>query len=236
MPIRRVRLEGKDAIHHAIPAGNGGGVIVRDDTDRGWLMREIRKEVLERGWLLAAFCLMDTHVHVLIETPEPDLSVGIGRIQGRYARAFNKRHDSRGALFHQRYWSRRIDSVGYFVRVAVYVALNRVKPRICTHPSEWAWSSYRETAGLDPPSGLLDLGRLYAMLGPGRARGAHGVRRPRRGGIAAHARRQLSRLGEFRRSRRRPLRPGCASCARDVTHTPGFSLACTGMSTRNLHV
>jgi len=165
MPNRRVRLEGKDAIHHAIPAGNGGGVIVRDDTDRGWLMREIRKEVLERGWLLAAFCLMDTHVHLLIETPEPDLSVGIGRIQGRYARAFNKRHDSRGALFHQRYWSRRIDSVGYFVRVAVYVALNRVKPRICTHPSEWAWSSYRETAGLDPPSGLLDLGRLYAMLG-----------------------------------------------------------------------
>ena len=165
MHNRRARLEGKYAIHHAIPAGNGGCVIVRDDADRGFLMREIRREVLERGWLLIAFCVMDTHVHLLIETPEPDLSAGIGRIQGRYARRFNKRHGSHGALFQQRYWSRRIDSAGYLVRVAVYVALNRVKPQICAHPSEWSWSSYRETAGLEPPSGLLDLSRLYAMLG-----------------------------------------------------------------------
>jgi putative transposase len=165
VPNRRVRLEGKYAIHHAIPAGNGGCVIVRDDVDRGWLMREIRREVLERGWLLTAFCVMDTHVHLLIETPEPDLSIGIGRIQGRYARRFNKRHVSHGALFHQRYWSRRVDSGGYLVRVAVYVALNRVKPRICAHPSDWSWSSYRETAGLEVPSGLLDLSRLYAVLG-----------------------------------------------------------------------
>ena len=58
---------------------------------------------------------------------------------------------------------RRIDSAGYLVRVAVYVALNRVKPQICAHPSDW--SSYRETAGLEPPSGLLDLSRLYATRG-----------------------------------------------------------------------
>jgi putative transposase len=168
---RRVRLEGKYAIHHAIPAGNGGCSIVRDDIDRGWLMREVRQEVRQRGWLLIAFCLMDTHLHLLIETPEPDLSVGIGRIQGRYARRFNKRHGSHGALFQQRYWSRRIDSAGYLVRVAIYVALNRVKPQICTHPSEWIWSSYRETAGLEAPSGLLDLSRLYAILGEGHGQG-----------------------------------------------------------------
>jgi len=166
MSNRRVRLEGKYAIHHVILAGNGGRAIVRSDADRGWLMREIRREVLERGWLLIAFCVMDTHVHLLIETPEPDLSVGIGRIQGRYARAFNKRHGLHGALFQQRYWSRRVDSAGYLVRVAVYVALNRAKPRICPHPADWEWSSYRETAGLEAPSGLLDLDRLYAILDP----------------------------------------------------------------------
>ena len=165
MPNRRVRLEEKYAIHHAVLAGNGGCTIVRDDADRGWLMREIRSEVIDRGWLMAAFCVMDTHSHLLIETPEPDLSVGVGRMKGRYARSFNKRHNSHGALFEQRYWSRRIDTAGYFMRVVVYLALNRVKPRICTHPREWVWSSYRETAGLDPPSGLLDLSRLYAMLG-----------------------------------------------------------------------
>ena len=165
MGNRRLRLEGKYAVHHAIPAGNGGCRIVRDDVDRGWLMREVRGEVLERGWLLMAFCLMDTHLHLMIETPEPDLSSGIGGIQGRHARRCNKRHGSHGALFHQRYWSRRIDSAGYLVRVAVYVALNPVKPRICAHPADWRWSSFRETAGLDPPSGLLDLGRLYAILG-----------------------------------------------------------------------
>ena len=128
-------------------------------------MRDVRREVLDRGWLLTAFCLMDTHLHLLIETPEPDLSSGIGRIQGRHARRFNKRHGSHGALFHQRYWSRRIDSAGYLVRVAVYAALNPAKAHICAHPADWRWSSFRETAGLDPPSGLLHLDRLYAILG-----------------------------------------------------------------------
>jgi REP element-mobilizing transposase RayT len=97
-------------------------------------------------WSLHAYCLMDNHVHLLIEIPRPNLADGIQYLHGTYAREFNKRHRRSGHLFQGRFGSVRIKRDEQLWTVTEYIAMNPVRAGLCTTPSEWPWSS----AGSDP--------------------------------------------------------------------------------------
>ena len=93
-------------------------------------------------WRLHAYCLMDNHFHLLIETPNPNLSAGMQRLKSDYAAYFNGRHSFEGHLFQQRFGSRLIETEEYFADALRYIALNPVKAGLCGHPSDWPWSSF----------------------------------------------------------------------------------------------
>ena len=126
-----------------------------DDADRLRFLDEFRRVVHECGWQCIAYCVMGTHMHLVVCTPSPNLGEGMKLLLGRYAFAYNRRHGRRGHLFANRFWSRRIDRPHYLCRAAVYAVLNPVAAGICAHPSRFAWSSYRGTAGPFPAGGLL---------------------------------------------------------------------------------
>ena len=134
-----------------------GGRIVVDDADRLRFLDELRTVVSEHGWRCGAYCVMDTHAHVLVCTPEADLGAGMKIFLGRYAFRYNRRHGLSGHLCRRRYWSRRIDRPHYLRCAALYAVLNPVAAGVCRHPSGFRWSSYRETAHPSRPSGLLNL-------------------------------------------------------------------------------
>ena len=127
------------------------------------------------GWQCLAYCVMSTHAHLVLCTPEPNLGIGMRRLQGRYASAHNRRHDRRGHLFGRRYWSRRIDRPHYLACAALYAVLNPVAAGLCAHPVDFAWSSYRETAAGEPRTGLLEPEVLLRTFADdvNRARGAY---------------------------------------------------------------
>ena len=157
---RRAREEAPDAIHHVVAQGNGGMRIVRDDTDRRLYLRRFATIVDDFGWIVHTDCLMDTHHHVVIETPEPTLGCGMQRHLGGYAWLFNKRHRRNGHLFYGPFWSRRVEDEAHFFAACLYVVLNPVAAGVCAHPREWSWSSYRAIA-----SGR-GTERLMGMFGP----------------------------------------------------------------------
>jgi REP element-mobilizing transposase RayT len=128
-----------------------------DDLDRTQLLDELRSVARDLGWQVIAYCLMTTHVHIVVCTPEPNLAAGMRRLQGRYSSAHNRRHGRRGHLFGGRYWSRRIDRPHYLWCAALYAVLNPVAAGLCAHPRDYAWSSYGETVGAIPASGLLEV-------------------------------------------------------------------------------
>jgi REP element-mobilizing transposase RayT len=158
---RHVRKELPGAIHHAVAQAASDSRIVIDDADRLRFHDELRRVVAECDWECIAFSLMSTHVHLVLCTREPNLGRGMGLLLGRYAFTHNHRHGRRGHLFSDRYWSRRIDRPHYLACAATYAVLNPVNAGLCAHPAEDRWSSYRETAGLIPPSGLLDPSLLF---------------------------------------------------------------------------
>jgi hypothetical protein len=108
---------------------------------------------------------MPNHVHLMVETPETNLSEGIQLLNGRYAQWFNRRHVLDGHLFQGRFKAKLIAEDVYLDEVSRYVVNNPCRAGLCTSPSEWPWSSYRAFVGEAPTPPFLTVDWLLARHG-----------------------------------------------------------------------
>jgi REP-associated tyrosine transposase len=150
-------------VHHVTARGNRQQLIYLDEQDRRIYLFLLARAVKRYGWLCLAYCLMDNHVHLLIETPEGDLGRGMQLIQGLYAETFNRRHNRSGHLFQGRYGAVRIETEEQLLVTARYIALNPVEARLCADPAHWPWSSHAALVGGDVPPWLA-VDRLLAYF------------------------------------------------------------------------
>ena len=144
---RPLRLEFHGAVYHVTARGDRQEAIFEDDDDRLAFIDLLAKEVSQQGWLLYAFCLMDNHYHLLLETPEPTLVRGMRRLNGVYTQAFNRRHGRVGHVLQGRYKAILVDKDSYLLELCRYVVLNPVRAGTVSSAAEWPWSSYLATAG-----------------------------------------------------------------------------------------
>jgi putative transposase len=163
---RKPRQEVEGAVYHVYARGNGKQWIFLDDQDRQTYLFLLRQEIKRRKWRCLAYCLMNNHVHLLIETPEANLGRGIQRLHGAYAQIFNERHGRVGHLFQGRYGAVRIESDEQLVTTLAYIAANPVRSGLCADPADWPWSSYRHARNQES-GGVIDLDRLawYVRVG-----------------------------------------------------------------------
>jgi REP element-mobilizing transposase RayT len=148
-------------VHHVYARGNRQQPIYRDSKDRLTYLRILGHVVGDHRWRCLAYCLMDNHVHLVVETPEPNLGLGVQQLHGTYARVFNDRHEHTGHLFQGRYGATTIRTDEQLVAVVRYLAMNPVTAGLCATPEQWAWGSCRHR----PP--WLDHARLLQYLGAG---------------------------------------------------------------------
>jgi len=145
---RPLRIEFPGALYHVTSRGDGRENIYLDDIDRvNWL--EVFSEVCERfNWLCHAYCLMSNHYHLLIETPDSNLSLGMRQLNGVYTQRFNRKHRRVGHVFQGRYKAILVDKEIYLLELARYIVLNPVRAQMVRSAKNWIWSSYQQTAGL----------------------------------------------------------------------------------------
>jgi REP element-mobilizing transposase RayT len=91
---------------------------------------------------------MDNHYHLLVETPDGNLSKGMRHLNGVYTQRFNRQHGRVGHVFQGRYKAIIVQKDAYLLELARYVVLNPVRARMVHTSDQWLWSSYRATAGL----------------------------------------------------------------------------------------
>jgi putative transposase len=127
---RPPRIQVPGGIYHVTSRGNRRQAICHDDHDRRRFLATRDRVIRRCGWRLHAYCLMNNHFHLLVETPKPNLSSGMQRLKCDYAAYFNERHSLDGHLFQQRFDSRLIETEGYFAEVLRYIALNPVRARL----------------------------------------------------------------------------------------------------------
>jgi putative transposase len=119
-------------------------------------------------WRCHAYCLMGNHFHLVVDTPEANLSDGMRYLKGEYARWFNSLSGREGALFERRFWSESADTDDYLFEICRYVVLNPVRAGLCRTPEEWPWSSYGATLGLAPAPSFLTIEDVLAWFGGGK--------------------------------------------------------------------
>jgi len=149
---RALRIQYPGAVYHITSRGNARQSIYYDEKDKIRFLQFLVKIVKQYGWYCHAYCLMSNHYHLLIETPEPNLSRGMKRLNSLYSLTFNKRHRRVGHVLQGRYHSIVVEKHSYLLELSRYIVLNPVRAHMVENPDEWIWSSYRGTAGIVEPA------------------------------------------------------------------------------------
>ena len=144
---RPLRIEYPGAVYHITSRGNEKKAVFKDQQDRELFLKILDQVNKRYHWLCHAYCLMDNHYHLLIETPDGNLSLGMRQLNGVYTQAYNKRRTRCGHLFQGRYRAILIQKDSHLLEVCRYVVLNPVRASIVKRPDDWVWSSYNATVG-----------------------------------------------------------------------------------------
>ena len=166
---RPLRIEYDGALYHVTSRGNDRKPIFKDDGDRELLLRTLDRVNERFHWICHAYCLMNNHYHLIIETPDGNLSKGMRQLNGVYTQAFNKRHGRVGHVFQGRFKAILVQKDSHFLEVCRYVVLNPVRAKTIGHPRQWKWSSYPATAGVAKVSGCIKVDEILSHFGQRRA-------------------------------------------------------------------
>ena len=160
---RSQRTELAGGIHHVYVRGAVRQTIYLDDRDREWYLAKLARVARWMPWNCLSYCLMGTHMHLLIETPQPNLGAGMQRLHGPFAQAFNRRHEKDGHVFGGRYEAKLIRTDAQLWATVRYIVRNPVVAGLCSTPEAWPWSSHTAILeGTDPP--FLNRPRLLSYF------------------------------------------------------------------------
>jgi REP-associated tyrosine transposase len=152
-------------VYHVFNRGVVRLPIFLDTRDRVGFLDGLGDVVERCSWTCLAYCLMGNHFHLLVDTPNPDLDLGMQRLQSIYARDFNKRYEREGHLFHRRYGANLLESDDLVRYVARYIVRNPVAAGLCRLPGDWPWSSHRATLGHVRRPDYLAAEKLVSLFG-----------------------------------------------------------------------
>ena len=161
--VRPLRIEFPGALYHVTARGDKKADIYEDDDREQFL--SLLSDICSRfNWCVHAYCLMDNHYHLLVETPDGNLSLGMRQLNGVYTQRFNRKHDRVGHVFQGRFKSVIVEKEPYLLELARYIVLNPVRARMVRSAKNWPWSSYRATVGISEPKGGLGIDWLLSQF------------------------------------------------------------------------
>jgi putative transposase len=163
---RPPRLEVPGAHYHISSTGCAERTIFRDADDRISFLTILENCIRDQAWMCLQFCVLGTHYHLLLETPNPTLIAGMQKLNYRYARWFNRRYGTSGAVFKSRYHAGLIEGQGHLLEVCRYIALNPVRAGLCSFPEDWRWSSYQGTLGVGRAFPFVASKELLQLFAP----------------------------------------------------------------------
>ncbi|HSA32750.1 MAG TPA: transposase [bacterium] len=139
---RPLRIEYPGALYHVINRGHRKEKIFRRIADREVFLEKLIAARRKFGIVVHAYCLMDNHFHLLIETPNANLARAMHTFHASYANWFRVKYQLVGSVFQGRYKAVLVERDDYLVRLSAYIHLNPVRARIVAEPEEHRWSSY----------------------------------------------------------------------------------------------
>jgi len=140
---RPLRIEYPGAWYHVMNRGRRGEEIFTEKNDYRLFLEEVQESTDLFNIKIAAYCLMPTHYHLLLHTPDGNLSRGMRQINGIYTQRFNRTHQYEGQLFRGRYKSILVEVDTYILPLLRYIHKNPLRAGICDELNDYEWSSHR---------------------------------------------------------------------------------------------
>lgn len=161
---RPLRIDLAGGVYHVTARGDRREAIYFDDADRrAWL--ELLGDVCDRyNWRCHAYCQMTNHYHLVVETPDGNLSRGMRQLNGVYTQHINHAYRRVGHLFQGRYKGILVEKETYLLELARYVVLNPVRAGMVSDAGEWQWSSFGAMTGDTRPSEWLETDWLLGQF------------------------------------------------------------------------
>jgi len=148
---RPLRIEFPGAFYHVTSRGNEGKAVFKSKRDREKFFEYLESATQRYDAVIHAFCLMDNHYHLLLETPFGNLSQIMRHINGAYTTYFNVKRSRAGHLFQGRYKAILVDIDEYAKELSRYIHLNPVRAKMVEIPELYDWSSYKFYIGKAKP-------------------------------------------------------------------------------------
>jgi len=170
---RQPRIEVQGGYYHVVTRGNDRQPIF-DDTLRLRFVQRAAVIARRYGWRVYAWALMSNHFHLVIRLDTGGLSKGMCELNGGFARESNARFGRIDHCFGARFWSTQLESDSHLLASVRYTMWNPPRVGVGGDPGDSHWTSFRETVGLEHPSGVLAHRELLEHFGanPVRARQA----------------------------------------------------------------
>jgi putative transposase len=164
---RPSRIQIAGGVYHVTSRGNRKEPIFLADEDRLHFLGLFEYTIRKFDWYCLTYCLMDNHIHLLIETTFPNLSRGMQRLKGTYGRWFNDKYGLVGHVFQGCFSSPLVLGEEHRLEVARYIVLNPVRAGVTRRPETYRWSSYAATIGEVGAPQFLSVDRLLEGYGGG---------------------------------------------------------------------
>ncbi|MGF1907863.1 transposase [Vibrio kasasachensis] len=154
---RPLRVEYAGALYHVTSRGNARQPIYLEEADFDLFLEVLGQTCQRFNWVVHSYCLMTNHYHLLLETPDGNLSKGMRQLNGVYTQKFNRKHQRVGHLYQGRYKAILVDKEAYLLEVGRYIVLNPVRAHMVDSPDEYPWSSWLFTLGIECPPKWLSV-------------------------------------------------------------------------------
>ena len=161
---RRPRKRSSLCIYHVILRGVNQQIIFEDDSDYQQFIDVLKyyKDKERCNFKLYAYCLMDNHIHLLIENTTIDLDEIMKRVAIKFVRWYNSKYQREGHLFQARYKSELVEDMEYLRIVFRYIHQNPLRAGIETVLGTYPWSSYHDYVTLN--SSFIDFDKILSLF------------------------------------------------------------------------
>jgi len=139
---RPLRIQYPGAWYHVMNRGASRQRIFIDENDRKDFLNLLGETSDMFTIQIHAYGLLDNHYHLLIHTPQGNISRSMRHLNGIYTQSFNRKHGSDGSIFRGRFKAILIDADSYLLEVVRYIHLNPVRANIVETPEQYLWSTH----------------------------------------------------------------------------------------------
>jgi putative transposase len=139
---RPLRLEYEDAYYHVMNRGRGRQKIFHSKEYYNAFYAALDEANQRFGLQILCYCLMPNHYHLLVKTPEANLSRAMRHINGVYTQRYNRLKKADGPLFRGRYKAIVVEEDSYQLQLSRYIHRNPLEAKLVKSLDEYPWSSY----------------------------------------------------------------------------------------------